>query len=287
MSWDVGAWVLNTLKTFLNTYVITNHGTQTFRDNGTFTVPPGIYKIYITAAGGGGGGGGAYSSFAGGGGGGGACILKQAFNVTPGQQIPITIGAGGAGGVSNSSVSKVTSGGNGGATVIGSLITLEGGKGAKDYATDRVIIGSYGGHAGPGGGGGGVGGKQASTSDGYYLPGGVGYMDGENWQFMLGAIASSGQAFSGKGGGSAAGGPGGNIGHPPSLEYVLQYASMSGAGGGGSVGKGGDGGYAYSSSMKANPTAGVDGGGGGGGAYYSSTLLNGAAGGKGIAIIEW
>ena len=96
MSWDVGAWVIDTVNSVLGTLIKT-HGTQTFTSDGTFTVPDGVTKISVTAC-----GGGASCSWVTGvssnyvaGGQGGACIYKKAFKVTPGQTFPITVGKGG------------------------------------------------------------------------------------------------------------------------------------------------------------------------------------------------
>ena len=129
MSWDVGAWVVNTLKNFILKDVITRvtHGSQEFTVDGIFTVPIGVTGVLITACGGGGGGsGGDTDSYSSGCGGNGAeCIVRKFFPVTPGQQIPITIGLGGAAGTSG--ISKYTAGSAGTSTVIGSLITLRGG----------------------------------------------------------------------------------------------------------------------------------------------------------------
>jgi hypothetical protein len=50
--WYAGAWVLNTLRKLIET-----HGTQEFTSGGTFTVPAGVHKIWVTACGAGGGGG--------------------------------------------------------------------------------------------------------------------------------------------------------------------------------------------------------------------------------------
>ena len=69
MSWDVGSWVIDTINS-----VIQAHGTQTFTKNGTFTVPDGVTKIWITACGGGGGGG--AGSESGGAGGDGIVIIE-------------------------------------------------------------------------------------------------------------------------------------------------------------------------------------------------------------------
>lgn len=145
-------------------------GTQTFTEDGTFTVPAGVTKILVTAFGAGGGGS------SGAGGQGGDFIIKKAYSVTPKTNIPITIGVGG----------KEKN--DGGATVIGNLVTLAGGsKGrswkrhngafggdAQENGQDNPvahggICGSYDTRAGGGGGGagferGGSGGDGASSS---------------------------------------------------------------------------------------------------------------------------
>nr|DAL59156.1 MAG TPA_asm: hypothetical protein [Caudoviricetes sp.] len=106
MSWEVGAWVISTLKKLLET-----HGTQTFTSDGTFTVPAGVTKIWVTAFGAGGGG----DRYDIGSGQGGDRVIKKVYSVVPGTSIPITIGKGGA---------KAS---DGGATVIGNIVTLAGG----------------------------------------------------------------------------------------------------------------------------------------------------------------
>lgn len=127
--------------------------------NYTYTVPDGIYMLYVSAAAGGGGGGGCNygSSRYGGGGGGGAAVFNRAFFVEPGEQISITVGAGGAGGAYDSSDTGET-GENGGNTIFGSYFTLLGGKGGTGGST----TGGDGGAAG--GEGGGVGGTYDNNS---------------------------------------------------------------------------------------------------------------------------
>lgn len=146
MSWEVGAWVISTLKKLLET-----HGTQTFTEDGTFIVPDGVTKILITACGGGASCNQGENSTVAAGGQGGACIFKKAFKVTPGQKIPITIGKGG---IYKSKIGGVA----GNPTVVGNLVTLPGGAcGSTPYPSipsrthvDGGGIGGWGGLASAG-----------------------------------------------------------------------------------------------------------------------------------------
>lgn len=101
------------------------HGKQKFTTSGTFTVPDGVTKVWVSGCGGGGGGGSGNLAtepqILGGGGGGAQSVQDQEITVVPGSEIVITIGNGGAGG---------TSGANGGNTSFGSLLILRGGYGA-------------------------------------------------------------------------------------------------------------------------------------------------------------
>lgn len=107
--------------------MIQAHGSQTFTANGTFTVPEGVTKILVTACGGGASSNRGTTTNYAAGGQGGACILKKAFNVTPGQKISITVGKGG---IYESKIGGVA----GNPTVIGNLITLPGGaQGSTSY----------------------------------------------------------------------------------------------------------------------------------------------------------
>lgn len=168
-------------------------GVQRFTANGSFTVPDGVTKIYVTGAGGGGGGGGGYStSYAGEGGGGGAYALRQPYTVTPGQVLAITIGAGGTPGVIGGA------GGAGGSTSVGALLTMAGGAGGSPGTS---------GNGGAGGGSGGAGASVAST-------GGAG---GDGFGVVPGAgggslgFGGSGRAASGQPGAMGGGGGGGYV----------------------------------------------------------------------------
>ena len=115
--------------------MIQAHGTQTFTEDGTFTVPAGVTKILVTAFGAGGGGGRYDAS----GGQGGDRVIKKVYSVVSGTVIPITIGKGGAG----AKASNGAKGNDGGATVIGNIVTLDGGGGG----TSKSHRGSPGGSA--------------------------------------------------------------------------------------------------------------------------------------------
>jgi hypothetical protein len=97
---------------------------QSFVTSGTFTIPSGISLVFVTGCGGGGGGG-VY------GGGGGASVIKVPFNVTPGQNISITIGSGGAGQTSSGNPT------NGGNTSFGTYLVLNGGQSGGTF-TDTL-----------------------------------------------------------------------------------------------------------------------------------------------------
>lgn len=192
---------------------------QRYIASGAFTVPDGVTTIYLSgcAAGGGGASGatnnGGQSSLVGGGGGGaGQSIIKQAYSVTPGQVISITIGSGGNGAQAPASGGGYN-GNAGGNTTVSGLVTLIGGTGG--YAGGIVTNNSAG-----GGGAGGYGGE------GY--PAGSSGADG-NYAGNGGSGASS--MFGGGGGGSRA------IKSNPTDTHLLgQPAYGYGSGGGGSGG---------------------------------------------------
>ena len=176
--------------------MIQAHGTQTFTEDGTFTVPAGVTKILVTAYGGGAGGNNS-------GGQGGNRIIRKAYSVVPQTKIQITIGIGG------------TEGNDGGATVIGNLVTLEGG-GSKQFKKHNGALGGrYGAEAytysesgqdSPESYGGKGGYNRSSTGGGVYSGGG-----GGGAGFGRGGDGGDGDYGSkaGKAGGIGAGGGGG------------------------------------------------------------------------------
>ncbi|AZD27980.1 glycine-rich domain-containing protein [Pseudomonas chlororaphis] len=130
-------------------------GIQRFTANGSFTVPEGVTKIWLSGCAGGGGGGacpGGTSATSSGGGGGGAGqpVIRFPVTVTPGQVIPVVIGAAGVGG--NGAVSA-TSGGNTWVGTAGSLLSLSGGNGAAPGVNlSGYVPGPLGGNGFPAGG---------------------------------------------------------------------------------------------------------------------------------------
>lgn len=193
-----------------------NHKYEIFETAGShqYTVPEGVFKIYIAACGGGAGGTGAagdrYSSLTsvnGAGGGGGAAILNYEILVNPGDILNITVGAGGAGGVTSD---NPTAGANGGDTIIGNYITLKGGNAGAVVDTGPAYTFTGGKAGGTGGGDG--GGPNSSGKDGILGKGG---------QY-------DGSSYGGGGGGSI-----GNGGHVDGYHsYTPTYAAPSKGGGG-------------------------------------------------------
>lgn len=200
-------------------------GAQKFTQSGTFTVPPGVTKVYISAAAGGGGGGGgggrsgtARSSGGAGGGGAGRSTVKEAVSVTGGQQISVTIGGGGVGGASGQISGSGSNGNPGGATSFGTLLSVAGGAG---------------------GGGGSVSGSGGSGG----APGGQWGGDGTSGDKAGDGGSGGGGPFGTGGGGGRAGGSGGTV---TSGSIAFGFGT-GGAGGGGAYGsasagaRGGDG----------------------------------------------
>lgn len=174
---------------------------QSFSSNGSFTVPAGVSKVYVTASGGGKGGtggtggqgtytgspkGGGFGGSGGIGGSDGVLVAKKELTVTPGQVIPVTIGLGGAGGSGGiggydrgDSAPYGEAGGysvSGGATTFGSLLTVaggtatsssnSGGTGGQGSLNSSGYAGTSGNGRGGAGGTGGYGSGTNSTSGG-------------------------------------------------------------------------------------------------------------------------
>ena len=126
---------VSTLSTKVNNMVSgPSANTTYFYTSGTYTVPAGVTKVYVSGCGGGAGGGHIY------GGGGGESVIRKAITVTPGQSIAVTIGSGGAANpTSGGTVSSFYSGSNGGTTKFGSYLTLSGGYAAKINSSTAQI----------------------------------------------------------------------------------------------------------------------------------------------------
>ncbi len=109
----VSAWLLVARSTAMTSM-------QVFTAGGTFTVPPGVFRVRVTCTGGGGAGSGSTTSGGGGGGSAGQTAIGY-YDVTPGDAIPVTVGAAGVGGAGN--------GGNGGTSSFGAYCSASGGIG--------------------------------------------------------------------------------------------------------------------------------------------------------------
>ena len=131
--------------------------------------------------------------------------LREAFSVTPGKQLSITVGTGGKKG-------SYEVGGNGGATIVGDLITLKGG------GTESTLIGA--------GVGGDYGGYYSSTNN-YPASKGADGVRGKGGLFL--GTSSSSTSAGGGGGGSY-----GNGGHGANGSTEATAPGYGGGGGGGS-----------------------------------------------------
>ena len=197
---------------------------QIFTSSGTFTVPTGTTRIFITACGPGGNGGACVCGYGGGGGGSGRAIVDYPINVTPAEQISVTIGTPGS------------------PTTFGSYLSLaSGSNGSSAYcycggAGGAGGSGASGGGVGCSGGGGGVGG--AATMSFYNYIGGAGGGGGGGTP-SNGNGGSFGFMSGGSGYGCGGGGGAGLMG--PGANSDTSAAPNSCAGGGGGGGTGGSG----------------------------------------------
>ena len=207
MSWAEIKHALNStlgLSSFAPLDKMIQGGVQEFTDDGTFTVPKGVTRIWITACAG--GKAGQYSSSSNGfqkGGQGGEYVYKKAYSVTPAQSIDITVGKGGT-----TSMKEGTN------TVIGDLVTLLGGG----------VSGSSGAHPGS------VAlfissESSGSSKDRYYL-----IKDGASTQTGIGGVSSPGDSYYDDG----IGGGGASLGNGAS-EYFETAAGYGGGGAGGNA----------------------------------------------------
>jgi hypothetical protein len=291
----------------------------TFNSPGTFT-PPVTQTVEVLVIGGGGGTCSTSSPGQSGGGGAGALHYNNAFPVTGGSPISVTIGAGGPGGAAPSG-----SGTKGSNTIFGS-VTAEGGGASAQNSTggpggsgsgdssptstpstgpvrNQVLTlasGVSGGTPGtnspalgwgnPGGRGAGTDTLPAGAAPQLYLSGGGGGAGGAGGHAnapgspRIAGVGGAGLTFSisGSAVGYAGGGSGGSGFDPPVSGSTLPAPASDG---------GGSGGYLTSDSVGVVATVGTAnrGGGGGGGAYVSggAPFQSGAAGGSGVVIVRY
>ncbi len=282
--WDGTAWVLSTAVTTI------------FGGPSTFTVPPGVVSLHVTAVGGGGGGGGGVAGGVAtetiapaGGGGGGARPVSAVIPVTPGDSVTVTLGTGGAGGAPGAN------GTNGAAT---SVVDT----------TSGVGVWAPGASGGDSGSVSGLGGQDTTGNDGAtnLFAFGVGFGSQSAYVKLLAdvgvTVVNGGDGADGLGlfttGGVAPGGAGGPDGTP------AVGNAPGGGGGGGSAGQGGgggtggiggdgnaagNGGAGGNGGVATTPTGSGGGGGGGGGngSTGGGAGGDGGAGGGGLAQVTW
>ena len=171
-------------------------GVQTFTEDGTFTVPAGVHKIFVTACAGGQAGEYPGGSSAAEGGDGGDWIFRQPYSVVPKSSISITVGQGGK-----------SRGAKGGSTVIGALVTLTC-PGVRGGRSKPYIDGSAGFAAGGfaarlgnstsseyGGGGGGSLGRGGDAGNSSYSAGKLGGGGGGNNGYNGGGVNHGGDGI--------------------------------------------------------------------------------------------
>lgn len=246
--------------------------------SGSWAVPTGVSRVYVRAIGGGGGGGGGGSASstsdqAGGGGGGAGAVTDQSVNVTPGQNLTITIGGGGPGGPGgaaggNAGVFANFQGRGESTTVTGSGISLTAAGGGGGFMGGANSDGrSPGGIMGmPNGGYTGGFGAEA------IYPGSGGFTNG--YYAAPGAPSAFGTA--GGGGGGKANATNGGGGGTAATTIGIEAAA--GGGGAAVTTTGGNG---------AVPTLPGSGGGGGGGGAVGGAGGDGGDGSAGQVEIWW
>jgi len=220
-----------------------------------------LSTVEVLVVAGGGGGGVCY----GGGGGGGGVVYNNAYPVTPGTSISVSIGNGGT-----NQVNVVGNGGPGANSSFGNLVATGGGYGGGN-------CGNAGGNGGSGGGGSGTG--SARSAGGTGIPG-----QGNNGEHSI---------LAGGGGGGGAGSNGyfrsGGNGLPFTINGSLHHYGGGGTGGGTGISPGGSGGGGMGGTAVAAGRA--DGrpntGGGGGGSIISGSVGVSGVGGSGIVIVRY
>lgn len=262
---------------------------SSFTSNGTWTCPPGVYRVLLVGCGGGGGGGGGRTGSTttsqypnGGGGGGGAQMQFAIMSTTPATAYTVTIGAGGAGGTGGTTATNGSPGGD--TSVSGGGPTFKGGGAGYVRNTLNNTVAAH-----P------IGGAPLNTMafDASYVAtdneiaypagnGGYGGTSGNgatgvgNWQYDGASGGAGGATVSSYEGGGGGGGGG---------------AGAFGAGAAGGAGGDGDTLVATNgtngTSASANTGAGGGGGGGGGSAASAGAGGNGGNGGSGRLYVIW
>jgi hypothetical protein len=175
----------------------------------TFTVPPYVTSLSITAAGAGGGGGGSDSSP--GSVGRPGAIIAGTISVSPGQTIVLQVGSGGFGGGNDTASAPGGAGGtnnfgyNGGRGSNAGPVPLSGGGGGGGAASVVLVNGSV--YAVAAGGGGGAGGGNGVPGQGVSPGGNSSSIAGGDGQTKGGDGGGAG----GGGGGHPTGGAGGSV----------------------------------------------------------------------------
>lgn len=189
----------------------------------TFTIPPGVFSLDISATGGGGGGGGTDSQS--GAVGRSGAVLSGTLSVSPGQVLTLHVGMGGGGGVNDQGSAPGGAGGSNGIGYRGGNGSAAGptpisGGGGGGGAGTALLVGSTL-YAVAGGGGGGGGGGNGSGGQGVNPGGTAGSIAGGN-----------GQAKGGDGGGAGGGGGGHPLGGAGGIVAGGDNGGFSGADGG-------------------------------------------------------
>ncbi|HFO2531571.1 TPA: phage tail protein [Yersinia enterocolitica] len=173
---------------------VSPHGLSRFTSSGSFTVPAGVTKVWVSGCAAGGGGGSSLatnsSSFVTGGSGGGAGqpALNVPITVTPGQVIPVTIGTGGTG--ATAAANNATAGGNTQLGAGGALMNLGGGSPGLVGGGGTSFPSDYG---GPGGGAGYPGGSSAQNTNSFTATTATGGQGGQGASGPFGQAGPAGR----------------------------------------------------------------------------------------------
>lgn len=261
-------------------------GTKEFTESDIFTVPTGITQLRVTLVAGGGGGGQGYQGLgasSGSGGGAGEYHERATVNVTPGEQILVTIGKGGRG--QKWPLQNMTAAENGGDSSFGSYIAVNGG---------------FRGNTGwKGGDGGSVKGDYTGGDKNNNGLNNIGYSTSIGGTLCTGPGGGGGANV----GNTAHGGNGGSDTHRGTTggQHGSGYGAQYGSGAGGGAGWGGNGGKGGDKTSATGPEQthlaafdgqnglgyGAGGGGGANGAYPPYNYGYGGDGYHGYCKVEW